>query len=100
MRLPPPGSYPTDDAPDGDGPDLEVFPAENGDWYACVIQRKPLVVKSEAVRFATSGGRDDVVVMLVAALHAALTGDDDAVRLRCEAAVDLLGCGYRLSRFR
>lgn len=98
MKMPPMGRYPTDDGPDGEGPDLELFPCGNGDWYLRVVETKPLRDPSEAVRFCTSGGRDDVVVTLIAALHAAMTGDDDSMRLRCEAAVGLLDCGRRRRR--
>ena len=92
--------YPSDDTPEGVGPDLEILGAPNGDWYVCVREfEEPecgLYRASAGVRFATSGGRDDVAVMLVAALHAALDGDDGAVRDRCHAAVSLLTCGRRL----
>ena len=82
-------SLPTDESPLDEGPDLEIFFGGNLDWYVQVRGEKSPLGRSlsDAVRFSTSGGRNDVATLLVAALDAAALHEWDKVASRCEAAI-------------
>ena len=84
--------FPTDDAPEGAGPTLEVSFAGNLDWYVAV-RPKPradgLVFPPQAVRLCTSGGRNEVATAIVAALHSAVAGNWALAAERCDAAASL-----------
>lgn len=78
-------AIPTDDAPIGEGPMLEIFAMD--DWYVRVLPEPSEVPHPtpEAVRFCTSGARDYNITTAIALLHAVATGDLERVRARCDA---------------
>lgn len=86
------GRCPTDDERDGDGPDLEISFGGNGDWYVTIRYREELdglIHLAPGVRFSTSGTRNSVATMLIAALYSAARRDWPICIRRCKAAAQL-----------